>query len=96
MCSRARSYTTLPERGDASWDNNVKLARLAESVGLDCLVPIARWKATAVRRTLMALRLNRSPGCVICGIPPSRMRYMMEIAGRAALVKRSAKVTNWG
>jgi FMNH2-dependent dimethyl sulfone monooxygenase len=43
-CSSGRSYTTLPERWDASWDNNVKLAQLAESVGLDCLVPIARWK----------------------------------------------------
>jgi alkanesulfonate monooxygenase SsuD/methylene tetrahydromethanopterin reductase-like flavin-dependent oxidoreductase (luciferase family) len=43
-CSSGRSYTTLPERWDASWDNNVRLARLAELVGLDCLVPIARWK----------------------------------------------------
>jgi alkanesulfonate monooxygenase SsuD/methylene tetrahydromethanopterin reductase-like flavin-dependent oxidoreductase (luciferase family) len=43
-CSNGRSYTTVPERWDASWDNNLKLAQLAESVGLECMVPIARWK----------------------------------------------------
>src|SRR6202030_99264 len=32
------------ERWDASWDNNLKLARLAEEAGFECLVPIARWK----------------------------------------------------
>jgi alkanesulfonate monooxygenase SsuD/methylene tetrahydromethanopterin reductase-like flavin-dependent oxidoreductase (luciferase family) len=43
-CSNGRSYTTVPERWDASWDNNLKLARLADELGLECVVPIARWK----------------------------------------------------
>ena len=43
-CSGGRSYTSVPERWDASWDNNVRLARLADEIGLECLVPIARWK----------------------------------------------------
>jgi alkanesulfonate monooxygenase SsuD/methylene tetrahydromethanopterin reductase-like flavin-dependent oxidoreductase (luciferase family) len=43
-CSNGRSYLTLPERWDASWDNNLRLAQLAEEVGLECMVPIARWK----------------------------------------------------
>jgi alkanesulfonate monooxygenase SsuD/methylene tetrahydromethanopterin reductase-like flavin-dependent oxidoreductase (luciferase family) len=43
-CSSGRTYATLPERWDASWDNNFKLARLAEEIGLEALVPIARWK----------------------------------------------------
>src|SRR5215471_11903670 len=43
-CSNGRTYATVPERWDASWDNNLKLAQLAESVGLECMVPIARWK----------------------------------------------------
>jgi FMNH2-dependent dimethyl sulfone monooxygenase len=43
-CSGGLSFTTLPERWDASWDNNVKLARLADEAGLECMVPIARWK----------------------------------------------------
>jgi alkanesulfonate monooxygenase SsuD/methylene tetrahydromethanopterin reductase-like flavin-dependent oxidoreductase (luciferase family) len=43
-CSNGRSYTTVPERWDASWDNNLKLARLADEIGLECVVPIARWK----------------------------------------------------
>ncbi|MBV9328814.1 MAG: LLM class flavin-dependent oxidoreductase [Chloroflexi bacterium] len=43
-CSNGRSYTTVPGRWDASWDNNLKLAQLADSLGLECMVPIARWK----------------------------------------------------
>jgi alkanesulfonate monooxygenase SsuD/methylene tetrahydromethanopterin reductase-like flavin-dependent oxidoreductase (luciferase family) len=43
-CSSGRTYATLAERWDASWDNNLRLARLAEDIGLEALVPIARWK----------------------------------------------------
>jgi alkanesulfonate monooxygenase SsuD/methylene tetrahydromethanopterin reductase-like flavin-dependent oxidoreductase (luciferase family) len=43
-CSSGRSYITVPERWDATWDNNVALAHLAEDVGLDAMIPIARWK----------------------------------------------------
>ena len=43
-CSNGRSYTTVPERWVASWDNNLRLARLADQIGLECMVPIARWK----------------------------------------------------
>jgi alkanesulfonate monooxygenase SsuD/methylene tetrahydromethanopterin reductase-like flavin-dependent oxidoreductase (luciferase family) len=43
-CSNGRSYTTVPERWEASWDNNLRLAQLADDVGLECVVPIARWK----------------------------------------------------
>ena len=43
-CSNGRTYATIPERWDATWENNVHLARLADEVGLDALVPIARWK----------------------------------------------------
>src|SRR3972149_285908 len=43
-CSSARSYIIAPERWEASWENNVRLARMADEVGLECMVPIARWK----------------------------------------------------
>lgn len=43
-CSSGRTYAALPESWNASWDNNVKLATLAEDLGFECLVPIARWK----------------------------------------------------
>lgn len=43
-CSSGRSYITAPERWDTSWENNVALARMAEEVGIECMVPIARWK----------------------------------------------------
>lgn len=43
-CSGGLAFTTLPERWDASWDNNLRLAQAAENAGLECLVPVARWK----------------------------------------------------
>src|SRR3954453_4498304 len=43
-CSSGRSYITAPERWDPTWDNQVRLAQLAEAAGLECMVPIARWK----------------------------------------------------
>lgn len=43
-CSSGRTYAALPESWNASWDNNVNLASLAEDLGFECLIPIARWK----------------------------------------------------
>jgi alkanesulfonate monooxygenase SsuD/methylene tetrahydromethanopterin reductase-like flavin-dependent oxidoreductase (luciferase family) len=43
-CSGGLAFTRLPERWDATWDNNLRLAILAEASGLECLVPVARWK----------------------------------------------------
>src|SRR5690349_5282745 len=37
------AITTAPERWVASWDNNVRLAKLADEVGIDFLLPVARW-----------------------------------------------------
>jgi alkanesulfonate monooxygenase SsuD/methylene tetrahydromethanopterin reductase-like flavin-dependent oxidoreductase (luciferase family) len=42
-CSGGLSLTKAPERWDASWDNNVKAAQLADEVGLEFLLPIGRW-----------------------------------------------------
>src|SRR2546427_755218 len=32
------------ERWHASWENNLRLAQLADEIGIECMVPIARWK----------------------------------------------------
>lgn len=42
-CSGGMAVTTVPERWDNSWDNNIALARMAEDAGLEFLLPIARW-----------------------------------------------------
>ena len=42
-CSGGMAITTVPERWDASWDNNLALARMADSAGIEFLLPIARW-----------------------------------------------------
>lgn len=42
-CSGGLAVTQVPERWSGSWDDNLALARLADEVGLDFLLPIARW-----------------------------------------------------
>jgi alkanesulfonate monooxygenase SsuD/methylene tetrahydromethanopterin reductase-like flavin-dependent oxidoreductase (luciferase family) len=43
-CSSGRTYATLPESWEASWENNLRLAQMADEIGIDCMVPIARWR----------------------------------------------------
>src|SRR6185369_9967766 len=43
-CSSGRTYAVLPESWQASWENNLKLAQMADDLGIECMVPIARWK----------------------------------------------------
>lgn len=42
-CSGGMSVTKVPERWVASWDNNLRLARLLDDAGIDFMLPIARW-----------------------------------------------------
>ncbi len=42
-CSSGLAVTTVPERWSGSWDDNMALGRLADEVGIDFLLPIARW-----------------------------------------------------
>ena len=42
-CSGGMAVTTVPERWDASWDNNRKMAEIADAAGIEFLLPIARW-----------------------------------------------------
>nr|WP_174268048.1 LLM class flavin-dependent oxidoreductase [Nocardioides zeae] len=42
-CTGGLAVTTIPERWSASWEDNLRLARLADRVGIDFMLPIARW-----------------------------------------------------
>ena len=42
-CSGGMTPTKVPERWDASWDSNLKLARMLDAAGIDFMLPIARW-----------------------------------------------------
>ena len=42
-CKGGLSLTNAPESWDASWDNNVTAAKLADEAGLEFLLPIGRW-----------------------------------------------------
>jgi dimethylsulfone monooxygenase len=43
-CSGGQSVTKVPERWDASWEHNLQVTQMAEQVGLEFIVPIARWR----------------------------------------------------
>jgi FMNH2-dependent dimethyl sulfone monooxygenase len=42
-CSSGLAVTTLSDRWSGSWEDNLRLALLADEVGIDFLLPIARW-----------------------------------------------------
>lgn len=43
-CSSGRAVTKVPERWSGSWEDNLRLARLADAAGIDFMLPIGRWK----------------------------------------------------
>ncbi len=42
-CSGGLATSTFPERWEATWDNNLALARMADEAGLDFMLPLGRW-----------------------------------------------------
>jgi len=42
-CSGGLAVTTIDERWSASWEDNLRMARIADEAGIDFLLPIARW-----------------------------------------------------
>ena len=42
-CSGGMTVTKLPERWQATWENNAKLAKLLDDAGVEFMLPIARW-----------------------------------------------------
>ncbi len=42
-CAGGLAITSVPERWQPSWENNLKLARMAEAAGIEFLLPVARW-----------------------------------------------------
>lgn len=42
-CSGGLTMSKVPQRWDASWENNVRAAQLADEAGLEFLLPIGRW-----------------------------------------------------
>lgn len=42
-CSGGLAVTKIEERWGATWDENLRMAQLADKIGIDFLLPIARW-----------------------------------------------------
>jgi len=43
-CSSGRFVTKAPERWSGTWDDNLRLAQMADEAGIEFMLPIARWK----------------------------------------------------
>ena len=43
-CSSGRAVTKVPERWTGNWQDNLKLARMADAAGIEFMLPVARWK----------------------------------------------------
>jgi dimethylsulfone monooxygenase len=43
-CSSGRAVTTVPERWSGSWPDCLRLARLADELGFEFMLPVGRWK----------------------------------------------------
>ncbi len=43
-CSSGRAVTTVPERWSGSWPDCQRLARMADEVGIEFMLPVGRWK----------------------------------------------------
>lgn len=43
-CSSGRAVTLVPERWSGSWEDNLRLARMADEAGIDFMLPVGRWK----------------------------------------------------
>ena len=42
-CSSGMAVTKIEDRWKATWDDNLALGKLADEVGIDFMLPIARW-----------------------------------------------------
>ena len=43
-CSSGRAATKVPERWSGNWEDNLRLAQLADGAGIDFILPIGRWR----------------------------------------------------
>src|SRR5271155_1030035 len=43
-CSSGRAVTMVPERWSGSWDDCLRLARMADEAGIEFMLPVGRWK----------------------------------------------------
>ena len=43
-CSSGRAATTVPERWQNAFEENIRLAQMADAAGIEGMVPIGRWK----------------------------------------------------
>ena len=42
-CSGGLATSTFPDRWEATWENNLALARMADDAGMDFMLPLGRW-----------------------------------------------------
>jgi alkanesulfonate monooxygenase SsuD/methylene tetrahydromethanopterin reductase-like flavin-dependent oxidoreductase (luciferase family) len=43
-CSGGLAFVNIGDRWDSNWDNNLNVAQQADKAGIECMVPLQRWK----------------------------------------------------
>ena len=43
-CSHGITATTVPEHWKNTWENNLTITKLADEAGIECMIPVARWR----------------------------------------------------
>ena len=43
-CSSGRAVTLVPERWTGNWEDNLALAKMSDSAGIEFMLPVGRWK----------------------------------------------------
>ena len=59
---------------EATWEENLRLAQHADRLGLDAIVPVARWRGYGGAPTSASARSRPSPGRPACSPPRSASR----------------------
>ena len=58
-CSGGMSVTKVPERWVNSWDNNIRLAQLADEAGIEFMLPARAGSVTEAKRIFTAAYSRR-------------------------------------
>ena len=58
-CSGGNSATAVPERWQATWEGNLKIAQMADAAGLEFMLPLGRWGGPTGHGTFLKTSQDR-------------------------------------
>ena len=65
-CSGGIACTTVPERWEPTWENNLEIAQMADEANLEFMLPLGRWAGYGGKQTTTARHSRHSLGHLAC------------------------------